>query len=183
MYYLYKRTLSDGVAKYQSVERISLFGCRNGLLPKALSVGLPSGAGEPYQWHLSADDIVQRLALRGNAILIDADPRNEKTVNLHRLRDVYGHSESAWTPMLWHCDRLMNGLRPVGFSRTEFEVSDDAIDEHIFTWAYARGTVARGRLEGTWNAPRPATTNGPFLWPHVVKYFMSVISDILVEAE
>jgi hypothetical protein len=181
MFLLYRSrtTESNGVLRLEQVQRVSLFGCRQGLIPRALAKLLPSGAGQPCQWRLCARDIIRLLGLPGDEIVIDADPKNQKGIWLYRLREVYGHSEADWTPMLWHCDGLTDGASPDSLCKSSFEAAPERLDAHIFTRAYARGTILDGDIRGTWSPPGPSSTNGPLLWPHVMTYFIGITREIL----
>lgn len=177
MFYLYKSNSTGLSLRFEQVQPISLFGSKNGLIARALSTLLTPNVRQPCQWRLCARHIAEGLL--GNEILIDADPSNKTEVKLYRLREVFGHSESEWTPMLWHCDALTNGATPYDLSRAAFVVSSRKIDGRIFTWTYARGTIVEGKLQGKWIPPGPSSTNGPLLWPHVMRYFISIASEIL----
>ncbi len=97
MFYLYESTPTESGFYYAKIQEISLFGCNNGLIARALSLSVSPETNGPLQWHLCARHLLQAAGLPGNEIVLNAAPKNEEAVWMYRLRDVYGHSESDWT--------------------------------------------------------------------------------------
>jgi len=80
---------------------VRLFGCNNGLIARALSTRLGPQAVEPYTSHLTAGDLISGGLAEATDIIIDANPeRHGGYVGVYRLQEVYGYSDSSWTPML-----------------------------------------------------------------------------------
>jgi len=44
--------------------------------------------------------------------------------------------------------------------------------EIIYSLLYMQGDFHDGKVRGTWNAPRPSSTNTPLLWPETFEYFI-----------
>lgn len=181
MYARYLKRESKGVASYQFVEQCSLFGCNKGFIPWLLARQISSSQGEPYKWHLAIQDSLNGAEWNGtdytsSTLIIDLKPKQNKTnLSLYELLDVWGYSDSGWTPILLHLSGLFVDADPKTVDRNKFAINVDDRDEPIYEFMYLDGSVADGRLGGRWNAPPASPTNAALLWPESLAYFFTCI--------
>ncbi len=177
MFATFKKEVGRDRTTFRSGEQISLFGRNKGWIPWLLQQMMPNGQGEPYRWHIHIHDGLALPAVRKeypnvDAIIVDIKPTAKDQFLVCELEDVYGYSADGWTPLLWHMQVLSNG-EPKANHLEDFDARSDG--KTIYEFLYATGGVDNGEIIGTWNAPRPSSTNGVLLWPEALKYFMECI--------
>lgn len=179
MYALYTKDSENDGFRYCFVQPVSLFGCNIGYIPILLRLVTPSGQKEPYAWHIN---VVKRLAERGqggHALLINLKPNDATNLSLYELADIWGYSDSGWTPILMHLRGLFVDEDPNNFNVRDFHRSAIEVEDPIFSMMYLSGTVQDGNLRGRWTAPRASATNSVLLWPHTFKYFTEQVEVVL----
>jgi hypothetical protein len=147
-------------------------------------MAIPRGQDEPHRWHLEFGKALdwkkaKKWASREykntvNTIVINIKPGSDELF-LCELLDVWGFSSDEWTPMLWH----LRVLEPRNTKCTpnrfgDFTAPDSG--DHLYEFLYARGTVKKGKIAGSWIAPKSSPTNGALLWPESLNYFLQCIS-------
>ncbi|HOV36974.1 MAG: hypothetical protein KBF95_07250 [Dysgonomonadaceae bacterium] len=178
MYALYKRTrLEKNATRYEFKKQISLFGCNNGFIPRLLGLKLPPGQGEPCKWHV---DVVGELGSHPDypdcTLLIDLKPKQNKTnLSLYEVMDVWGYSDSGWTPILLRLNGLFIDEDPSLVNRNDFTRMDDDVDGPIYEFLYVDGSVLGGKIMGGWAPPPASPTNAALLWPETLNYFFQCI--------
>ena len=180
MYYIYKRTKTTTGFDYQLLEKISLFGCNIGFIPKLLQCYLVDGQNEPLFWHLN---ILEHYCLKkepAQVPIINLKP-NSATPNLSlfEIVNIYGHSHNGWTPILLHLRSLMEDENPNHHDVKDFKRTDDQIFDPIFTIFYLRGTVKGGKIFDKWTTPSASPTNSVLLWPETAEYFIAKMSELI----
>ena len=89
MFALYKKSQGDGKAAYQFVEKASLFGFHKGYIPWLLKFQVPTGQGEPFEWHLDIETaLTQRDDVNGNALISPTTKLMFSSAKLLRLGDI-----------------------------------------------------------------------------------------------
>jgi len=132
--------------------------------------------GEPHQWHLDVRSALTRAEQPDSTLVIDLKPKQRKTnLSLYEIKDVWGHSEADWTPILLHLRGLFVDADPGSFDRREFEIGDHERNDPIYEFLYLLGSVSEGKLTGKWIPPPASPTNGALLWPCALKYFVDCI--------
>lgn len=178
MYALYKRTRLDiNATRYEFKKQISLFGCNKGFIPWLLGLKLLPGQEEPYKWHL---DVVGELGRHPDyldcTLLIDLKPKQNKTnLSLYEVMDVWGYSDSGWTPILLRLNGLFIDNDPLLVNRNEFNRMDNDLDGPIYEFLYINGSVTGGKIKGSWVPPPASPTNAALLWPQALNYFVQSI--------
>lgn len=184
MYMRYLKKEQPDCSSYQFVEECSLFGCNNGFIPWLLSRRVSSSQGEPYKWHLPIQDSLNgakwgEIDCTGSTLIIDLKPKqNKKNLSLYELLDVWGYSDSGWSPILLHLSGLFVDENPSRVNRNQFVIHDDKPQEPIFEFMYLDGSVEGGQLVGRWNAPPASPTNAALLWPEPLAYFLTSIRSV-----
>lgn len=187
MYAAYKkeRKGNSSLFRFKLVEeKISLFGWKNGWIPWLLEMVIPKGQDEPHRWHLHVEEsldwdkakqwAVTEYKSNVNAIVINIKPGSDEFF-LCELLDVWGFSDSGWTPMLWH----LRVLEPKSTKCTPDHFDDFIAAEsgdHVYEFLYAKGSVKKGKLAGGWIAPKSSPTNAALLWPESLNYFLNCIN-------
>lgn len=177
MFATFKKEIGQARTKFRAGKKISLFGCDNGWIPWLVQEMIPPRQNEPYVWHLHMDDglalpTVRKEFPNASAIIVDIKPAARNEFFVCELLDVYGYSSDEWTPLLWRMRVLEHG-EPKADHLADFDAPNDG--EIIYEFLYAMGSVSNGRIDGTWNPPKPSPTNGVLLWPAPLKYFMECI--------
>lgn len=178
MYARYKKSqIENGVFRYEFVEPISLFGCNNGFIPWLLQGQTLSDQNEPYLWHLNVQEALAKTdEYPGSTLIIDLKPKQNKTnLSLYELLDVWGYSDSGWTPILLHLGGLFVDADPNSVNRNDFVIAENKIDGPIYEVLYLDGFIKNGKIVGTWNAPPASPTNAALLWPKTLNYFVQCI--------
>jgi hypothetical protein len=163
--------------------KICLFGRKNGWIPWLLEMAMPKGQDEPYRWHLCLEEALgwkkaNEYAAKQynndvNAVLINIKPGSHELF-LCELLDVWGFSAYGWTPMLWH----LRVLEPKNTKCTPNRFDDFTAAKNgdaVYEFLYMAGTVKKGKIDGTWIAPKSSPTNAALLWPEPLNYFMECI--------
>jgi hypothetical protein len=180
MYGLYKTTEIAGVYSYEFVEQVSLFGCNQGYIPWLLSRVIPAGQSEPYRWHIVIADGLHRENMSDRSLVIDLKPNNvERALSLYEVADVWGYSDSGWTPIMLRLRGLFVEHDPSGIDDKKFSRSLEDIDDPIFSMLYLNGSIKDGQLVGRWTAPRASPTNSVLLWPDTFEFFTAEAKKIL----
>ena len=169
--------------RYRAVDRnIKLFGCNEGWVPWMLGMAIPSEQGwhVPLKQALARDEVTKYVAEQypgreANAIVIDVKPGSNELF-FCELIDVWGFSESDWTPMLWRL-RVLEIMESTKDTPHSFDDFIGADDDYVYEFLYAKGTVKNGKLDGPWLAPKSSPTNGALLWPKALSYFLERIGE------
>jgi hypothetical protein len=178
MYARYLKNQRDGFSSYRFVEECSLFGCNIGYIPKLLRKQTPVSQTEPYKWHILIEPALNAIECQGSTLVIDLKPKQKKTnLSLYEILDIWGYSDSGWTPILLHLSGLFVDKDPAPINRNEFTIPDLERDEPIYEFLHLDGSVANGKLTGRWNAPPASPTNAALLWPAALVYFIQCIRD------
>ena len=121
-------------------EKCHLFGCNEGFIPWLLKRQIPSSQGEPYKWHIPIQDALNETEYSGSTLVIDLKPKQNKTnLSLYELLDVWGYSDSGWTPILLHLSGLFVDADPKKIDRNKFAINDCDREEpnlrvHVSRW-------------------------------------------------
>jgi len=178
MYARYVRTrIETDATRYQFQERVSLFGCNNGFIPRLLRLKIPAAQGQPYRWHVNAvHELGAHPDYPNNTLVIDLKPKqNANNLSLYEVMDVWGYSSSGWSPILLRLHGLFVDEDPGAFDRYDFTRTDNEIDGPIYEFLYLDGSINEGKLVGTWRAPPVSATNAALLWPDAWNYFVQCI--------
>ena len=176
MYTRYERIHTHGRSSYRFVEQCSLFGCNHGYIPWLLGKRTRSAQGEPYKWHIPVQLALDSTEYRGSTLVIDLKPKQQKTnLSLYEVLDVWGYSDSGWSPILLHLSGLFVDADPATIDRNDFSVADGDREEPIYEVLYLDGSVSKGKLTGRWNAPPASPTTAALLWPDTLRYFIDCI--------
>ncbi len=175
MYAIYNQIQEDDYLKFEFKERTSLAGRTSGLIPKLLKSSLREDQNEPFQWHLPISLI---LAEKKESLIIDVKPYNRKEdfIFLCELTDVFGYSDSGWTPILLRLKGLFVDEPAGKIDKNSFKYPIENEPPLIFTMLHLSGSVKQGKLVETWNYPGPSPTNSVLLWPEVFRYFIKSIN-------
>jgi len=174
MYGLYTTYLVPGGARYNLIERVSLFGCRVGYIPWMLNEHIPQGQGEPFSWKINVRTELDRLDLANHTLIIDLKPNSSaRNVSLYEIADVWGVSANGWTPIMFRLRGLFMDQSDASLDDRDFVRHSDEIEENIFSMMYLNGTVQNGSIFGPWTPPGPSATNSVLLWPDTMDYFSS----------
>jgi hypothetical protein len=182
MYGLYRRTRIGGSTRYErdpNEREISLFGCNNGFIPWLLGFKVPQGQSEPYRWHVDVlPELDAQSDYRNGSLIIDLKPKQNKTnVSLYEVLDVWGWSESDWTPIVLRLNGLFVDESPETINRDDFLRDDADIQGPIYEFLYLVGSVKDGALNGLWVPPPASPTNAALLWPETLSYFFQCIRE------
>ncbi len=176
--YVRSRVGTEGTC-YEFRENISLFGCNKGFIPWLLRFKVPTRQEEPYMWHINVvSELGENAEYPNSTLLIDLKPKQNKTnLSLYEVIDVWGYSLDGWTPILLRLNGLFVDEEPSTVERKSFVRNDRDIDGPIHEFLYLNGSVANGKLIGSWAAPPASPTNAALLWPNTLKYFAKCIRD------
>ncbi|HRZ28566.1 MAG TPA: hypothetical protein P5295_17280 [Spirochaetota bacterium] len=178
MYGLYSKIKTSKNINFKLVEEISIFGCNSGFIPWLLKFHLNESNHEPLKWHLKIEDELNRYnEYSKTCIIIDFKPKNkvDDYILLGELTDVWGYSDSDWTPLLFRVEMLYTDLEAKTIDKKKFSKKTNEENDVVYTYLYAKGSIKNGKLFGTWNAPSTSPTNSALLWPETLKYFHSEI--------
>jgi len=169
MYATYNKRPTGKSFRCTRHEQISLFGCNNGFIPWLLSHSLSKSQGEPFAWHLDVPAALGSPKAEypaANSIVIEIKPGALDRRYLCELTDVWGFSAAGWTPMMWRMTQLRweEKVDPLKF------VAKPNGPE-IFSFIHAAGSIHKGKLVGTWIAPKASPTNSALLWPETLQFF------------
>lgn len=180
MYALYEKKQSNGKYKYKIKKQVSLFGCNAGYIPYLLQSTLFSTTSEPYPWHLNVDKALSDVGLSNSTLIINLKPNNvSANLSLYELVDVWGYSDSGWTPLMLCLRGLFVDANPRFINDEDFTLDESEVDYPIFSMLYLAGTVKEGKIVGKWTAPRPSPTNSALLWPESFKYFVEQANQVI----
>ena len=181
MYALYRKSKPNGSAEHYEFEKeISLFGCNSGWIPWLLRKQLETSDSEPYMWHLNVAEALAEADYAGRTLIINLKPNSKRpNLSLYEIADVWGYSDSGWTPVMLHLRGLFIDDDPGEFNDRRFSRKVAEIDEPIFSMLYMSGSVSQGELTGKWTAPPSSLTNSVLLWPETLDYFMGRANEVL----
>jgi len=172
MYALYERIRNKDKWAYKFKSTTSLFGCRNGQIPRLLRESVSCGQSEPFKWHLDVPNSFARIGFSNSTLIIDLKPlQGDTNLSLYELLDVWGYSSYGWTPVMMRLRGLFVDADPTEIDRQYFSYDMEEADDPIFSVMYLAGTIVDGELKGRWTAPGPSSTNGVLMWPEVMMYF------------
>ena len=178
VYALYKKNRQKDQTRYQFSQKVPLFGCDEGFIPRLLGKQIPDAQKEPYLWHLQIENALAKAEYPNSTLVIDPKPKQKKTnLSLYEVLEVWGYSAAGWTPVLLHLSRLFVDEDPQKFDRNDFWIRDDKRDEPIYAVLYLDGTISNGKFIGRWNAPPASPTNAALLWPDTLRYFFRCIRE------
>lgn len=176
MYAVYYKETSEGYTRFRFQNRTHLFGCRSGLIPRSLLRKTGRDQNEPYRWHLSMKRVLPEDGSPRSAIVIDLKPKQaDSNLSLYELRDVWGYSDSGWSPVLIHLNVLYSDADPSNIDRLDFRIQNREQRISVYEFLYLQGSISGGRLTGKWTAPPVSPTNAALLWPAALKYFVGCI--------
>ena len=100
MYALYEISVTNNEKRYRFQKRVSLFGSKSGYIPWLLSHQLDPVSAEPKKWHVEISGALSKADHQRQTLIINLKP-NSTTPNLslYELLDVWGYSDSGWTPI------------------------------------------------------------------------------------
>lgn len=177
MYLMYCNKAGKTGCHYNNPEEISLFGCNVGWIPRLLRQSLSGSENESFKWHLSVVDGLAKAGKGDHTLLIDLKP-NSDILSLYEVIDVWGVSDSGWTPIMMRLAGLFIEQDRASYNSKDFCRSESDIEAPIFSMTYLNGTVQNGQLVGPWTTPRPSPTNSVLLWPDTFEYFYKEASRI-----
>jgi hypothetical protein len=180
MYTLYQKRAQGRGYRYQFAERVHLFGCNSGYIPWLVDETMPDAASEPLPWHLIIEAAMEKVDQPASALIINLKPNSKApNLSLYEVIEVFGYSDSGWTPVMLYLRGLFVDEDPSGFDMNDFVRSPSQIDDPIFSMTYLSGTVRNGELKGKWTAPGPSSTNSVLLWPSAFAYFAGQANAII----
>ncbi|HHW04275.1 MAG TPA: hypothetical protein GXX35_16005 [Thermoanaerobacterales bacterium] len=175
MYYIYNVEKKDHICSYSFIDEIKLFGSVNGIIVKILQKIIPKNQNEEndgYKWKINMETDLPKIDLLKKAILIDLKPNAENNVSLYEIKNIFGHSKSGWTPMMFHLKALMVDEQGGWEQKKQFNINDMNLD-NIFTFHHVYdGSIKNGDIIGRWIPPRPSSTNSALLWEETMDYFI-----------
>jgi hypothetical protein len=136
MYAIYKKASSAAGTRYEFIEQISLFGCNVGWIPRLLRKVIPPGQPEPFEWHLVISDALSASGRPGQTFMINLKPNNRSNLSLYEIADVWGYSDSDWTPIMLRLRALFIDDDAGAFDAKSFERSDADISDPVFSMMY-----------------------------------------------
>lgn len=167
-FYLYSMTANGSMRAFLQGPNVSLAGNTGPLCSLALK---RSNGASANKWHVTGPEVVAEI-LRMNPnlgpatdVLVDLKP-SAKEVSLYRLLDVWGFSDSEWTPVALHLEALAVGTPtedPVAF-KGSFTAAPNC--ESVGEFLYLQGATAKD----TWKRGRIGGVNGALLWPDTFRY-------------
>ena len=174
MFCIYNKHKQPGRVTYTYDDKISLFGCNVGMIPKMLRNQMSETQGEPYYWHIQVEKVLEQMGQSSQTIVIDLKPKERaKYLSFFELLDVWGVSKDEWTPMLLRLRCLLD--EKVGKRNwKEFSLMDSDSNDFVYEFLYLRGSVKDGKTSGKWTHTF-STVSGALLWPDTLKYFTDCI--------
>jgi hypothetical protein len=172
MYYKYRFSPVPKGARFDNREKVSLYGCNVGEIPRLLRSQLTPGQGEPYGWHVPIEEI---YGSRNEALIIDLKPNSkdaEGSLSLYQIRDAWGFSDHGWTPGLFRLRGLVVDGTPSIKTPEDFSLEFLPEGASIYTFTQYEGTVEAGALTGKWIPQRPSSNNSALLGPDALEYFL-----------
>jgi len=180
MYALYEKQLQGDCHRYCFKTQISLFGCKQGYIPRLLKECLSSSACEPLPWHVNIGMAMKAIGSPNDSLVINLKPNNSRpNLSLYEVADVWGYSDYGWTPIMLYLRGLFVDAEPATINDQDFIRSSKEIDDPIFSMMYLTGTVKDGSIQGKWTPPGPSSTNSVLLWPNTFKYFTEKANEIM----
>lgn len=173
------RLYKKNIHKYTYLQNIPLAGHKNGLIFRSLKDHL--NGQEQWGWHLSAADLLNAAnkSPDQHTIVIDLKPSETNNVSLYELKDVWGFSYYAWTPVALRLETLFVDYKvpnPKNFKKSFIHNGDR---EQVHEFLYLQG----GTGSGAWNWGSVGGVNGALLWPDALKFFSYKIMPSTVPIE
>ncbi len=181
MYFIYRVSSRSGQAEYVHVQEAHIFGCNKGVVPNLLRRRLSKDMSEPLFWHIDLIADLPTLYGPEARLVIDLKPNSNSELALFELLDVWGHSESEWTPAMFRLRGLIVEGQKSELKEGRFTPHDEDLHKTIYSFVYFAGTIKQGSIEGTWTAPRASPTNSALLWPETLRYFVRSIRTVTPE--
>jgi len=175
MYAVYRVTTSGGHPCYTHIKQSNIFGCNVGVVPRLLRPKLQSSASEPLFWHVDVAAELPTLHGPDSRFIVDLKPNSSSELALYELLDVWGYSDSGWTPAMFRLRGLIVDGEKSELRDGRFVPRGDDLHKTIYSFVYFAGTIREGVLEGTWTPPRASPTNSALLWPETLCYFVRSI--------
>jgi hypothetical protein len=177
MYMRYLKSRRDEKDHYSFAEKVCLFGCNEGFTPWLLLKQIARSQEEPYPWHINIANALNETEYSGSMLLIDLKPKQRKSnLALYEVEDVWGYSDSGWTPILLRLSGLFIDADPATVNRNEFCILDCEKIGPIYEFLYLAGSVSGGKLTGGWTAPPASPTNAALLFPDTLRYFLKCMA-------
>lgn len=170
MYYLYTQSHEGNLLRLKRLSAISLAGRKSGIIIKYLTTQLSPQITEPWSWHITVEDLLNVLSLKGNTLVIDLKPNNNY-ISLYKIKNIWGYSSNGWTPLLFELEGILVENDAIKYDRNDFSIKAYDDDKPIFTVLYVSGTIINGEVIGKWIFPKPSATNSVLLWPEVLEFF------------
>lgn|GEM_PF-3541928 len=202
MYNLYQK---DSNGLYILRHKVYLAGYLNGIIPNVLirkyANSLPKAdptEKEPWQWYLKFPEDLKFLPkqldylakVENPAVVIDIKP-GQGELWLSELMNVWGWTDDAWTPIMYHLRPLVLGDKPRQVDKNvpvpQFQGENREGD--IFYFSYLRGTIKNGALinpdnpRAAWGWPGKSSTNSVSLLPDVLDFFYEQAKRVQAEKE
>lgn len=180
MYALYEKSRSpSGDETYKFEREISLFGCNSGWIPWLLSRNLNNNDTEPFPWQVKVTEALSKEGYDTGSLIINLKPNSsEPNLSLYEIANVWGYSDSGWTPIMLHLRGLFIDEDPEQYDDKQFSRRTADVDDPIFSMSYMAGSVENGSIIGTWNAPPRSPTNSVLLWPGTLDYFVEAAKTV-----
>ena len=151
---------------YTQSQKVSLAGNTWGMIYNTLIARGPI----VQEWHVTEGDLLKTWERdpSKHALVIDLKPDVEGSVEMYRVRNVWGYSTEFWTPMLLELSYIYSDeSAETDRSKAEFV---EEFDHQVFEFLYLQG----GTCRGTWNFPW-GTITGALLFPGALDYFLGII--------
>ena len=177
MYALYSTNRQGDSVQFSLLRRSSIAGNKSGIVVRYLRTVVGPEDSEPFRWHLPMAEALSSLHSGSDAFVIDLKPDQSELVTLFEVTDIWGYSDSGWTPILLRLRELIVDESSKHHRKRLFFVEDYDSKRLVHTFLYLSGTVRRGQITGTWNFPGPSPTNSVLLWPRTYRYFRDRIEE------
>lgn len=168
MYAWYKRNIVNGKVSLQFEKECSLGGCNNGIIAQELEQILMPEDNSPRGW---AIPIAEKWNRQEYSFIIDIKPNGEE-VFLCELDKVYGFSYDAWSPIMLRLKLLHSDIHIEDMDKKNFFYPENP--SIIYTMLYLNGSIADGKLTGTWSPPFGKITAVLF-WPEAMSFFFKQV--------
>jgi hypothetical protein len=177
MYGLYQKQNSVDGTRYVFVEEVSLFGCNVGWIPRLLRPLVPTNQSEPYTWQIEICSSLERAGKQDHSLIINLKPKG-KQLSLYEVVNVWGYSDSTWTPIMMHLRGLFEEAERPEVNEKDFTRTNSEVADPIFSMTYLSGSVSSGKLSGKWITPVQSSTNSVLLGTDTFRYFIGEANKI-----
>ncbi|WP_375461447.1 hypothetical protein [uncultured Enterovirga sp.] len=184
MYALYDKTVDGEKLSFRFMEKVSLFGCNRGHIPRFLRARISATQSEPFQWDIRLEEALEKEGKKGLTFVIDLKPNNiAPNLSYYEVVRVWGVSAFGWSPIMFQLRMLFGDDNPARVADGRFTLTKADIDEPIFSLMYLNGSVSDGRLVGKWTTPGRSSTNSVLLWPETFDYFSGEMAKVRDDLE